>query len=351
MVARGQAVLDGGMSAVVDTTLQRWFTSPFISCPAVAKVRARLLTDDPGQWHAGWRVIASHDALDRLPKLAIPNAGRRRRGRSWHARPRRARDCGGGSGRAPGRHARGAPHAADRMCRDVGAPCRSFSGRERLTEPNPTRLRDPHEQGHSHRNNEPSGRHGGRVQRLVRPGASAGTACCAGASNGRNATILSTASAAMSRFTTSPLSMCSSSSAYLATSGDNNTPWTKRIISRCNFIRAPAVQTYPGDALTSPAPRLVILRFADAATRVDDIILAARSSSAGPPVRQLRVFSASESGDVYVLAEGYFGLDAPMHPELLRRPRGADRPCQPLRALLKPHEKSAICYHPARPLD
>ena len=31
------------------------------------------------------------------------------------------------------------------------------------------------------------------------------------------------------------------SPAYLATSGDKNTPWTKRIISRCNFARAPAV--------------------------------------------------------------------------------------------------------------
>src|ERR1700729_1344796 len=47
------------------------------------------------------------------------------------------------------------------------------------------------------------------------------------------------------------------SPAYLATSGDNNTPWTKRIISRCHFIRAPAVQVYPGDALTSRAPRLL----------------------------------------------------------------------------------------------
>lgn len=72
VAARGQAALDGGMSAVVDLTLQRWFTSPFMGDPAVAKVRARLLEDDPQQWNAGWRVIATHDALDRLPRLAIP---------------------------------------------------------------------------------------------------------------------------------------------------------------------------------------------------------------------------------------------------------------------------------------
>jgi 3-oxoadipate enol-lactonase len=72
VAVRGKAALDGGMSAVVDTTLQRWFTASFMDDPAVAKVRARLLADDPGQWNAGWRVIASHDALDRLPQLAIP---------------------------------------------------------------------------------------------------------------------------------------------------------------------------------------------------------------------------------------------------------------------------------------
>jgi 3-oxoadipate enol-lactonase len=72
VLARGQAALDGGMSAVVDSTLQRWFTSPFMGDPAVAKVHARLLEDDPQQWNAGWRVIATHDALARLPRLAIP---------------------------------------------------------------------------------------------------------------------------------------------------------------------------------------------------------------------------------------------------------------------------------------
>jgi hypothetical protein len=105
------------------------------------------------------------------------------------------------------------------------------------------------------------------------------------------------------------------SPAYLATSGDNNTPWTKRMISRCNFIRAPAVQIYPGDALTSRAPRLMMLRFTGAAARVNDIVLAAQSSLAAPPAPQLRVFSAPETGDVYVLAEGYLGLEALARPD------------------------------------
>ncbi len=99
------------------------------------------------------------------------------------------------------------------------------------------------------------------------------------------------------------------SPAYLATSGDNNTPWTKQIISRCNFVRTPAIQVYPGDALTSGAPRLMMLRFADAAAQADDIVRASRSSIAGSPVRQLRVVAAPETGDVYVLAEGHLGLE------------------------------------------
>ena len=135
------------------------------------------------------------------------------------------------------------------------------------------------------------------------------------ASNARNATIWSTASAVMSRFTMSALSTCSSSPAYLATSGDNNTPWTKRIISRCNFIRAAAVQIYPGDVLTSPAPRLLILRFAEPQREWTTSYCASRSSLAGSPVQQLRVFSAPETGDVYVLAEGYLGLEALIRPD------------------------------------
>jgi hypothetical protein len=105
------------------------------------------------------------------------------------------------------------------------------------------------------------------------------------------------------------------SNAYLATSGDNNTPWTKRIISRCNFIRAPAVQVYPGDALTSFAPQLMMLRFAEAAGRADDIVAAARSNFAGPSMQQVRVFTAPETGDVYVLAEGYLGLESLIRPD------------------------------------
>jgi 3-oxoadipate enol-lactonase len=70
--ARGKAALDGGMAAVVETTLQRWFTPGFMTDAAVTRVRERLLSDDPGQWNLSWHAIAGHDALDRLPSLRIP---------------------------------------------------------------------------------------------------------------------------------------------------------------------------------------------------------------------------------------------------------------------------------------
>ena len=58
-----------------------------------------------------------------------------------------------------------------------------------------------------------------------------------------------------------------------------------------------------------------MLRFARAAAQADDIVLAARSSIAGPAVLNLRVFVAPDTEDVYVLAEGYLGLAALLSPD------------------------------------
>ncbi len=106
------------------------------------------------------------------------------------------------------------------------------------------------------------------------------------------------------------------SPAYLATSGDNNTAWTKRIISRCNFVRVPAVQVYPGEALTCCAPRLAMLRFADTSSELSGIVAASKSIAAATRIQQLRVFSAEETGDVYVLAEGLADLEDLFRPDL-----------------------------------
>lgn len=69
---RGEKALASGMAAVVDETLTRWFTPDFMTSDAVARVRRRLLANDPAGWAAGWNAISGFDAFDRLSTLSIP---------------------------------------------------------------------------------------------------------------------------------------------------------------------------------------------------------------------------------------------------------------------------------------
>lgn len=70
--ARGQVDPAKGMAGVVDQTMQRWFTPEFIDSEPAQRVYARLLSDDPAGWAAGWNAIAGFDALDRLGSVAAP---------------------------------------------------------------------------------------------------------------------------------------------------------------------------------------------------------------------------------------------------------------------------------------
>lgn len=70
ILARGAEAERGGMAAVVEATLQRWFTPGFLSTETVARVRRRLLDDAPTNWAASWEAIAGHDALERLGSFA-----------------------------------------------------------------------------------------------------------------------------------------------------------------------------------------------------------------------------------------------------------------------------------------
>ncbi|MAW86725.1 MAG: hypothetical protein CMJ42_09370 [Phyllobacteriaceae bacterium] len=72
ILKRGEDAEAGGMEAVVDTTLERWFNQSYLSTPEVARVRERLLSDSPSGWAAAWEAIAEHDALDRLGELDMP---------------------------------------------------------------------------------------------------------------------------------------------------------------------------------------------------------------------------------------------------------------------------------------
>jgi 3-oxoadipate enol-lactonase len=68
---RGLAAERDGMAAVVDATIERWFTVGFREAPAVARVRARLLSDDVAGWSAGWHAISGLSATPRLGEVAV----------------------------------------------------------------------------------------------------------------------------------------------------------------------------------------------------------------------------------------------------------------------------------------
>jgi 3-oxoadipate enol-lactonase len=72
MVERGEAAKRGGMAAVVDSTLARWFTPGFLGAEVVARCRERLLTDDVQAWAASWRAISELDTEPRLKEVRVP---------------------------------------------------------------------------------------------------------------------------------------------------------------------------------------------------------------------------------------------------------------------------------------
>jgi len=69
---RGVAAQRDGMAAVVEPTVERWFTPSFRSHPLVDSVRTRLLADDPANWSAAWHAISTFDALPRLGEIEVP---------------------------------------------------------------------------------------------------------------------------------------------------------------------------------------------------------------------------------------------------------------------------------------
>jgi 3-oxoadipate enol-lactonase len=72
MRARGEAAERGGMAAVVQPTIERWFTRGFIDSPLVVRCRRQLLAHDIGAWASTWRAIADLDTLPRLGEIHVP---------------------------------------------------------------------------------------------------------------------------------------------------------------------------------------------------------------------------------------------------------------------------------------
>lgn len=69
---RAEAARRGGMEAVAQPAIDRWFTPPFMDDPVVDRVRARLLADDPEAWARTFEAIAGHDTLRRLGAVRVP---------------------------------------------------------------------------------------------------------------------------------------------------------------------------------------------------------------------------------------------------------------------------------------
>lgn len=71
---RARAVEEGGMSAIVKSTLERWFSPSFFTSrpDVVSEVEKLLLAADPIVNAQTWRAIARLNVVSRLPKLHLP---------------------------------------------------------------------------------------------------------------------------------------------------------------------------------------------------------------------------------------------------------------------------------------
>jgi 3-oxoadipate enol-lactonase len=72
LVERGALAERGGMAAVVDATLARWFSDDFLARGEAETVRRRLLSGDVRGWSAAWRAIAALDTEPRLRSIEVP---------------------------------------------------------------------------------------------------------------------------------------------------------------------------------------------------------------------------------------------------------------------------------------
>lgn len=98
---------------------------------------------------------------------------------------------------------------------------------------------------------------------------------------------------------------------YLRVSADRASPWTRRVTSRVKVYRSAGEQIFPGDEVTVPSVRALLLRFSGAPAGLGEAVIAgAKASFAGKPgTVQLRVFAYPGEAGVDFLV--MVGLDAP----------------------------------------
>lgn len=93
--------------------------------------------------------------------------------------------------------------------------------------------------------------------------------------------------------------------AYCAVAGGNFSPWTQRTLSDVRVLRNTGTQIHPGDALTTNAPRLTLLRFSGLDGNAGGTLIEGlRANYADrPALAQLRLLAcATDAGT------DYFGL-------------------------------------------
>ena len=99
---------------------------------------------------------------------------------------------------------------------------------------------------------------------------------------------------------------------YLAVSGANFSPWTRRVTSNTKVDRSVGRQIWPGDGVLEASPRLWLIRFDLAAGQEGELIACARAiaedKAAG--ARQALVLQSDPPGRHYVMIGATFCVPA-----------------------------------------
>jgi len=91
---------------------------------------------------------------------------------------------------------------------------------------------------------------------------------------------------------------------YLRVSFDQSSPWTKRVTSRVRIYRSAGRQVFPGSALTTNAPRALLLRFRGLAPNAESTIVQGVRTTfeSHPETVQARVFAYDTGAGIDYLA-------------------------------------------------
>ena len=72
LMGRAEDARRNGMASLLDTTMRRWFTAPFIAKGGDAAVRARLASDDVRAWCDAFTAMANIDTAPKLKDIKVP---------------------------------------------------------------------------------------------------------------------------------------------------------------------------------------------------------------------------------------------------------------------------------------